>query len=339
MGVYLGANLDRCVAAPGPLDSLPFFVASGRGRFYTGRQPDPILERSACRTPRATIPVFIAADARCFAALSMTSLGGFGNSELPKTVILSVFAKDLASGSENLGSYQNALDQKWWIEKPGKKTFTRVCFRVMQPNGAHNSQTNGSPEPCRVPSDHPLSVGAGQATLVGSLSGVVPAHLVSEGEQIIFAVKPSLWFIVFYSAKTVAVILALVIALSYFPYLRSQDYTYVLKIATALIFLQIFFAVLEWISRLYVLTDRRVIRIRGFFTIDIFEAPLVKIQNTYLIFTIHERVVGLGSILFATAGTGGIEASWQNVNQPLETHELIRSAIRDAHRRWTNGNP
>jgi len=210
---------------------------------------------------------------------------------------------------------------------------------MMQPGDAHNSQTNGSPEPCRVHADHRLSVGAGQATLAGSLSGVVPTHLVSEGEQIIFAVKPSLWFIVFYSAKTVALVLALVLGLSYFLDTGSQNYMSALKVASAIIFFQLFFAFLEWLSRLYVLTDRKVVRMRGFFNIDIFEAPLIKIQNTYLTFAIHERIVGLGSILFATAGTAGIEANWQNINQPLKTHELVRAAIRDAQRRWPNGNP
>ncbi|MFA5865706.1 MAG: PH domain-containing protein [Phycisphaerae bacterium] len=181
------------------------------------------------------------------------------------------------------------------------------------------------------------SVSAGQATIVGSLSGVVPAHLIDEGEQIILAIKPSLWFIVFYAARSIGLVVAILLALKYFPFAPLWLYQYISQIAAAIIFIQLVMGVLEWISRLYVLTDRRVIRIKGIFNIDIFEGPLIKIQNTYLTFALHERLVGVGTILIATAGTAGIDAAWQNINQPLEVHERIRIAIREAHRRWPNG--
>jgi len=194
---------------------------------------------------------------------------------------------------------------------------------------------------CCKAQTQPLKVGAGQATIAGSLSGVVPAHLVEEGETIIFAIKPSVWFIIFYSAKmiilVVAILLAILNGLKYFPDAPYWIGRFASQIAAAVIFIQLVMAVLEWISRLYVLTDRRVIRIKGIFNIDVFEAPLIKIQNTYLTFALHERVVGIGTILIATAGTAGIEASWQNINQPLEVHEQVRAAIREAHRRWPNG--
>jgi uncharacterized membrane protein YdbT with pleckstrin-like domain len=214
----------------------------------------------------------------------------------------------------------------------------------MENNFKHKHNQNQTdekrvPNECRAQTQqHPLSVGAGQATIAGSLSGVIPAHLIDEGEQIIFAIKPSLWFILFYYAKMIGLVIAVFIAINYFPYVPSLFSQYVSQIAAALICLQLVIAVLEWISRLYVLTDRRVIRIKGILNVDIFEAPLVKIQNTYLTFALHERVVGIGTILIATAGTAGIEASWQNINQPLEVHEQVRAAIREAHRRWSNSN-
>jgi uncharacterized membrane protein YdbT with pleckstrin-like domain len=193
---------------------------------------------------------------------------------------------------------------------------------------------------CKIQPE-PFKMGAGQVTIAGSLSGVVPAHLVEEGEQILFAIKPSIWFIIFYSAKVVLLVLALLfVTLNTLKYYADAPYwlpRYASQIAAIVIFFQLVIAVLEWVSRLYVLTDRRVIRIKGVFNIDVFEAPLVKIQNTYLTFALHERLVSVGTILFATAGTAGIEASWQNINQPLEVHERIRAAIREAHRRWPNG--
>ena len=87
--------------------------------------------------------------------------------------------------------------------------------------------------------NHPMSVGAGQATIVASLSGVVPAHLIDEGEQIIFAIKPSLWFIVFYSMKVIAIVVALLLALKYFPFVPMWLYEYVSQIGAAVIFVQL----------------------------------------------------------------------------------------------------
>ncbi len=209
----------------------------------------------------------------------------------------------------------------------------------MMENGVNKSENNVNNDGCKVHSEHPLSVGAGQATITGSLSGVVPAHLIDEGEQIIFAIKPSLWFILFYYAKMICLVIAALLAVQFFPYVPPLASQYISQFGAALILLQLAIAVLEWISRLYVLTDRRVIRIQGIFNIDIFEAPLIKIQNTYLTFAIHERVVRIGTILIATAGTAGIDAMWQNINQPLEVHEQVRRAIREAHRRWNNAGP
>ncbi len=163
-----------------------------------------------------------------------------------------------------------------------------------------------------------------------SLAGIVPDKLLDEGETVILAIKPSLWFLAFGSAKTIGL---LILVLLFAPYLADKlhplglSITVIVQFAGALMVLRLLMAVLEWFSRLYVLTDRRVMRIKGVFNIDVFECPLTQIQNTYLTLALHERVFKLGSIQFATAGTGIPEAVWQNINEPLTVHETIRQAI------------
>ncbi len=178
------------------------------------------------------------------------------------------------------------------------------------------------------------SAGVRNASMQGLLAGVVPAHLLDDGEQIILAIKPSMWFIVFDSARTVAVVLALMVSLRYLgegiSYHLSQRAS---QLAVIIILIQFLFSFLTWMSRLYVLTDRRVMRIMGIFNIDVFEAPLNKIQNTFLTLAIHERLFNLGSVHIATAGTGKIEASWKNINKPLEVHELLRAAMRKSQQK------
>jgi len=168
----------------------------------------------------------------------------------------------------------------------------------------------------------------------------LPAHLLDGGEVVELKIKPSLWFILFASFRMLLA-MGLIVALSY-PLSRVLDPVglsrpLLLKVAMALAGARLAIATLQWVSRIYVLTNRRVMRIRGIFNVDIFECQLSRIQNTFMRLTLYERLFALGTIGFATAGTGGIEASWENVNHPLEIHERVRAAIHKAQGR--NGGP
>lgn len=160
---------------------------------------------------------------------------------------------------------------------------------------------------------------------------LVPVHLLDGGEVVLFAIKPSLWFILFASVRWL-IVLGAVIALA--PYLSLVfgriNGTLVAKAAVALGAARVGFAILEWASRLYVLTNRRVMRIRGVFNINLFECSLLKIENTDVVLTWYERLFGLGTVAFATAGTGPFETSWAHVAHPLEVHEQVRAAINRA---------
>jgi len=164
----------------------------------------------------------------------------------------------------------------------------------------------------------------------------VPGHLLDGGEIVILAVKPSLWFILLTAGRWLAVI-----ALACLLAIKLQDLSGVyglstvnlIRVAMVVAALRVAHDLLQWVARLYVLTNRRVMRIRGVFNVDIFECPLVKIQNTFVTLSIVQRVLRLGSVHFATAGTGQVEASWQHVGRPLEVHQKVRETIRRAQNR------
>jgi len=201
-------------------------------------------------------------------------------------------------------------------------------------NNDRLNQAQQSPDPSK-------SLSAGQATpapAVSTLVGVMPERLLDEGEVVLLAIKPSLWFILFHSAKVIAVIIAMLVLL---PHLPRDVFVYVslrtlYQIGAVLVVVQLTISFLRWLSRLYVLTNRRVIRIRGVLNVDVFDVPLIRIQNTFITLAVQERVLGLGSIQFATAGTGAVEANWMNINNPLEVHEIIRRAIRQVQRGQTD---
>jgi uncharacterized membrane protein YdbT with pleckstrin-like domain len=167
---------------------------------------------------------------------------------------------------------------------------------------------------------------------------LVPGQLLDGGEIVILAIKPSLWFIVFKSFRAVAVLAVVVAALLWvsppWPWLAPK---LLVQTAIGLALLRVVIASLQWVSRLYVLTNRRLMRIRGILNVDLFECQLARIQNTFMRFNWYERVVRLGTIDVTTAGTGLVEARWENVPHPLEVHEELRKAINAAKHSGRNG--
>ncbi|NLX15006.1 MAG: PH domain-containing protein [Phycisphaerales bacterium] len=184
----------------------------------------------------------------------------------------------------------------------------------------------------------PLTEAQGAGSEALPAVDLLPAHLLDGDEIVILAVKPSLWFIVFTSARWLLGLLILLLLAGWLGHRLSYlNRPLVIQAAVALSAARVGLAMLQWVSRLYVLTNRRVMRIRGILNIDLFECPLTKIQNTYVTLAWYERITRLGTIAFTTAGTAGIEACWTQVNNPLELHERLRSAINRAQRPTANG--
>lgn len=161
----------------------------------------------------------------------------------------------------------------------------------------------------------------------------VPAALIQDGEQIVLAIKPSLVFILLVSLPTILG-LAVVMGVAYMLYstFPGIPMTTVTEICAAGVLLRVVVAAMQWLARLYVLTDRRVIRVKGVLNVDIFECPLTRIQNTYLSLTLSERIFVLGTIYFATAGTAGMAAAWLMIARPREVHEIVITWVHRAQR-------
>ena len=165
-----------------------------------------------------------------------------------------------------------------------------------------------------------------------NIDDLLPGDLLADEERVIFAIKPSLWSIVFVSFRTVAAASLLALATYILgPVLRLGDYgLYLIEVCGLVILGRVGFALLQWASRTYVLTDRRVIRIRGVLTIDIFQSSLNRIQNTFMVLTLPARFFGLGDIQFTTAGTGAVEAIWRHLKHPLPIHHQLLRAMNAA---------
>jgi membrane protein YdbS with pleckstrin-like domain len=159
----------------------------------------------------------------------------------------------------------------------------------------------------------------------------IAADYLDGGEIVLLAVKPSPWFVLFDSVRWLCVA-AVLLVISLLPEVRFaglSSYT-VAQLAAAIGVGRLGIAILRWAARYYVLTNRRVMRLRGVFRPDVLACPLVRIRNTRVQRSPHERLCKLGTIqfLFEQAPEGDLD--WREIARVDNVHEQVRRAIERA---------
>jgi hypothetical protein len=160
---------------------------------------------------------------------------------------------------------------------------------------------------------------------------LLPEDLIGGDESVIFAIKPSLWFIVFDSGVWIVGALLLVAASSFvanvLPSISESQFMTAVMMAVGV---RVGVSVLRWVSRFYVLTNRRVMRIRGVRQANVFECPLLNIRNTGITTDFPEALTGLGTLNFMIADRDARSSQWRNIADPQEIHAEVRKAIERA---------
>ena len=185
----------------------------------------------------------------------------------------------------------------------------------------------------RVRVQSAATVGASSETVRARKPEValLPEHLIGGDEAVIFAIKPSLWFIAFDSANWVAgALFAIVLSRFIADAMPGISEPQVVSAVLGLLAVRVGVAVLRWVSRVYVLTNRRIMSLRGVFRAEVFECSLLSIRNTAVRVGFLEAFPRLGSVIFAVNESGAQRHEWVNVAGPEEVHEAIRRAIRRA---------
>jgi hypothetical protein len=185
----------------------------------------------------------------------------------------------------------------------------------------------------RVPAEGRVG-GNGEAVAEGAsgqrLAAMLPRDLIDGGEVVILLLKPSLWFVVLGPLRTLAAIVVLTaLGVAADTWLSGGVYRgQVVLAGSAALCVRLFWQFLEWLSRAYVLTDRRGIRVRGVLTVQVFECALGRVQHTEVVRVLREQLVGVGTLAFTTAGTGRVEAWWEMVSRPMQVQQEVVRAIR-----------
>jgi len=150
------------------------------------------------------------------------------------------------------------------------------------------------------------------------------------GEIVLFALKPSMWYLVLVSARWLAGAAVIILLAPLLLPARSATAEILTQAALLVTAVRLILALLQWSSRLYVLTNRRVMCYGGVMRVSLFESPLVHIRNTYVNASPVERICKVGSIGFSLEGGKKVDAWWEHISEPHTIHERIRRAIEKA---------
>ena len=178
-----------------------------------------------------------------------------------------------------------------------------------------------APEADAPPNGDPLAVRA--ATML-------PEQLLQPGEIIVLLLKPHPLFIFLAPLQTYTMLL-LVTIVGVLIARETQEYDAAQNIALiggVVIAARLFWQFLEWLSRVYVITDQRVVTLGGVLRVRVFEAPLTSITHSELHFSLRERVFALGTLSFYTAGSAVAEAFWLMVANPLDVHAKVVETLK-----------
>lgn len=178
-----------------------------------------------------------------------------------------------------------------------------------------------------------MSPSAEPAHLAAADAALVPAECLQDGEVVILAVKPSRWLVLLVSWPWVLLAIAVAVATVLVSDGLGSAGTWraVALACSAVACARVTIACFQWQGRLYVLTDRRVLRFRGVFREDVYACPLKHIHRFHLAATLPERALTLASLFFEPdddAPPG--EGHWICLARPQEVHRLVEEAWRRA---------
>ncbi|MCH8822305.1 MAG: PH domain-containing protein [Planctomycetes bacterium] len=174
--------------------------------------------------------------------------------------------------------------------------------------------------------------GTGEAPELTAVAPInaIPAGLVEDDEIIILFLRPSPLYIILASLGRLLVIAVITLSLMYVGRRFSLAYIDTIAFGLGVIIglAQLAWQGLEWWSRIYILTDRRIIRQKGVLRPTVFSEKLRDIQHTSVFRKLRERAMGLGSIGFTATGSDVFDAFWVMIRDPFTVHKTVVDAIK-----------
>ena len=174
--------------------------------------------------------------------------------------------------------------------------------------------------------------GAPRAVAPELVNAMVPSQILQEDEIVLLLTKPSLFWLLYSSfpfllATSLVGVLFAQISLSIAGINPSPVALVVVLVCVG----RLIWALLVWTSHIYMLTNIRILTIKGVINVHMFQAHLRKIQNLRAYQPLGQRIFGTGTLGFSTAAAAGeAESAWVMINRPLEVQEQVVAAMNKA---------
>jgi hypothetical protein len=167
------------------------------------------------------------------------------------------------------------------------------------------------------------------AGLAASAEAIRAAFHLEDGEVVLLAVKPSRWFVLLVSWPVV--LAAAAITAGAYVLAGSVDWEVNTRavglVCTAAACTRVTFACLQWLGRQYILTNRRVMRLRGAFHEELTQCRLKDLVSVHLAISSPEHLLGTGSVLFERADQRPAgDLHWIHLADPKEVHRAVCEA-------------
>ncbi|MBX3366481.1 MAG: dephospho-CoA kinase [Phycisphaeraceae bacterium] len=155
------------------------------------------------------------------------------------------------------------------------------------------------------------------------------ARFVPRNERVVRALRPSVWFVVLHAAGVLGLCVVLIgLGVVWAEFGPGERGIGVVLARMGGVGVGVYLAAgaLRWWSRLYVITERRVVIVAGPLSQAAADLGLDRVQHVTVTKSLVERVLGLGTVGIATAGSDGPAIRMLMLRGASEIVELIRGS-------------
>lgn len=170
-----------------------------------------------------------------------------------------------------------------------------------------------------------------QSRVAAAASAALPREVIDGGEIIILAIKPSMWRPLFDAGPwlvTCAAIASLMLwagaSIPGLPHVASVQIVLLVGLA------RLGVAIARWIPRWYVLTNRRVMHIRGVRAPQVDYILLSRVASLCMHRTFAEAAAGLATLRMTAENGIPSRLEWRSIASPQAVHDRVMQAIQEA---------
>ena len=165
---------------------------------------------------------------------------------------------------------------------------------------------------------------AGALEGVSPLSALVSRYMFQDGEIVELVVRPSVWWLLLSSWRTLLLCVAVILAGMTFAPGRSDWYV---EVGVMGGLARLMWATVKWMSRIHVLTNMRVMTFSGVFNVVVVECPLRRLARVREVSVASERFLLLGSLELIPMEESFPIMIWQTIRTPREVQRKLQAAM------------